>query len=72
MAPFKDELEKDVQPGPSANPLLSRTQNVQLPPSSVEDTPPNQAATTPSRDRTYLDRGSKVNGKLSFGEAGSD
>jgi len=53
------QLEKAAEPG-----LLSRLQNVQMPSRSAEDMllPPN----TPSRDRAYLDQGSKVHGKLSF------
>jgi cytoskeletal protein CcmA (bactofilin family) len=63
MALFKDESEKAAEPG-----LLSRIQNVQLPPGGAEDMlpPPNQAATTSSRDRTYLDQGTRVHGKLNF------
>jgi len=69
MAFLKDESEKAGEPGSSANPLLSRIQNAQMPSSDVEDvlSPQSQAATTPGRDRTYLDQGSKVNGKLTFG-----
>ena len=63
MASVKDQLEKAAEPG-----LLSRIQNVQAPTNGAEDTlsPANQAAIAPGRERTYLDQGSKVNGKLTF------
>lgn len=62
MALFKDESEKAAEPG-----LLSRVQHVQPPAGGAEDMPPssNQAAST-SRDRTYLDQGCRINGKLIF------
>lgn len=58
MAPTKEQLEKASESG-----LLSRIQNVQLPPGDAEGMP-NQDATA-SHSRTYLGQGTKINGKLS-------
>jgi len=69
MELLKDESEKAIESGPSANPRPSySSRNVQLPSRSVEDMipPPNLFATATNRDRTYLDQGSKVHGKLKF------
>lgn len=54
------QLEKAAEPEP-----LSRLQNVQMPSDSASEEmlrPPNM----PSRDHTYLDQHSKVQGKLTF------
>jgi cytoskeletal protein CcmA (bactofilin family) len=67
MELVKDDLEKEFEPGRSANLRASfSTQNVQPPSRAVDDMLPNQAGIAPSRDRAYLDQGCRINGKLKF------
>ena len=65
MELLENESEKTIEPG-SSNPRPSFSSHALPPPQrTVEDTPRSQAS-TPNRDRTYLDEGSKVQGRLSF------
>jgi cytoskeletal protein CcmA (bactofilin family) len=68
MELLEDESEKAIESGPSAPRSSYSTRNVQLPSRTVEDMipQPNPVAAATSRDRTYLDQGSKVHGKLKF------
>jgi cytoskeletal protein CcmA (bactofilin family) len=64
MALFNRELEKAAEPG-----LLSRIQTVPLSSAPVVEEmlpPPSQITLAPNGNRTYLDQGSKVHGKLNF------
>jgi cytoskeletal protein CcmA (bactofilin family) len=62
----EDESKKAIEAAPASPRPSSSSHAPQLPPRIVEGTPASQASTS-TRDRTYLDQGSKVEGRLKFG-----
>jgi cytoskeletal protein CcmA (bactofilin family) len=67
MALFNKEPEKNVRPDPSVRP--QPMQAVPVPPPAPPEgrgVPPRQQSAPALEARAYLDRGSKVSGKLSF------